>query len=70
MTVRDVTKPVNWIPNTKVLAGGGAGTLLAAFLYMLTDYGIEPGPGTSAFLSVLVGFITAYFVPEKEKGEV
>lgn len=54
-------------PNTKVAAGGLAGSLSVLIVWGLSSLGIEVPPEASAALATVVAFGVSYLVPEKSE---
>ena len=55
----------NWVPNTKVMAGGLGGTISALIIDVLQGrFGLVLSDGEMQAIIVFSGLLVAYFIPE------
>lgn len=61
----------NYVPNTKVMAGGLGGTISALIIDVLQGrFGLVLSDGELQFIIVFSGVIIAYFTPEPARTDV
>ena len=54
-------------PNKKVGAGALAGALAIVLIWIVSLFGVEVPGAVGAAIATILGFITAYYVPEPSK---